>query len=46
VADVRAMVERLPRGRLHVMSSHYGHDTFLKESSKLRPFFDALLDAP
>ena len=46
VADVRAMVERLPRGRLHVMSSHYGHDTFLKESSKLRPFFEALLDVP
>ena len=46
VADVRAMVERLPRGRLHVMSSHYGHDTFLKESAKLRPFFEALLDVP
>lgn len=43
VADVRAMVERLPRGRLHVMSSHYGHDTFLKESDKLRPFFAGLL---
>jgi homoserine O-acetyltransferase len=43
VADVRAMVERLPRGRLHVLSSHYGHDTFLKESDKLRPFFDRLL---
>jgi homoserine acetyltransferase len=37
------MVERLPRGRLHVMSSHYGHDTFLKESDKLRPFFAGLL---
>ena len=43
VADVRAMVERLPRGRLHVMSSHYGHDTFLKECDKLRPFFAGLL---
>ena len=42
VGDVRAMVERLPQGRLHVISSHYGHDTFLKESGKLRPFLGTL----
>lgn len=48
VDDVRAMVERLPQGRLHVISSHYGHDTFLKESGKLRPFLGTLPaeDAP
>lgn len=45
VADVRAMVDRLPHGRLHVLSSHFGHDTFLKESEKLRPFFLPLLSA-
>lgn len=48
VGDVRAMVGRLPQGRLHVISSHYGHDTFLKESEKLRPFLGTLPaeDAP
>ena len=43
LADVRAMVERLPRGRLHRISSHFGHDTFLKEGEKLRPLYESLL---
>ena len=45
VADVRAMVARLPQGRLHVLSSHFGHDTFLKEGGLLRPFFEILTTA-
>lgn len=46
VADVRAMVTRLPQGRLHEVSSHYGHDTFLKEGEKLRPLFEQLAPPP
>lgn len=44
VADVRAMVARLRHGRLHEISSHFGHDTFLKENADLRPFFSSLAD--
>jgi homoserine O-acetyltransferase len=39
LADVRSMVARLPSGRLHEISSVYGHDAFLKESEQLRPIF-------
>ena len=39
LADVRAMVARLPRGRLHEISSVYGHDAFLKEAEQLRALF-------
>jgi len=31
LTDVRTMVARLPTGRLHEISSVYGHDAFLKE---------------
>jgi len=37
------MVARLPAGRLHEISSVYGHDAFLKESEQLRSIFAAAL---
>jgi len=43
LADIRAMVARLPAGRLHEISSVYGHDAFLKESEQLRSIFAAAL---
>jgi homoserine O-acetyltransferase len=41
LSDVRTMVARLPTGRLHEISSVYGHDAFLKECEQLRPIFNA-----
>jgi len=46
LGDVRSMVARLPTGRLHEISSIYGHDAFLKESEQLRPIFNAALGSP
>jgi homoserine O-acetyltransferase/O-succinyltransferase len=46
LADVRTMVARLPSGRLHEISSVYGHDAFLKESEQLRPIFHAAVGSP
>ena len=46
LADIRTMVARLPRGRLHEISSVYGHDAFLKESEQLRPIFHAAIGSP
>src|SRR5688572_2633444 len=46
LGDVRTMVARLPTGRLHEISSVYGHDAFLKESEQLRPIFRAALGSP
>ena len=43
LADVRAMVARLPSGRLHEISSVYGHDAFLKEAEPLRAIFAGAL---
>ena len=43
LADVRSLVARLPSGRLHEISSIYGHDAFLKESEQLRPIFNAAI---
>jgi homoserine O-acetyltransferase/O-succinyltransferase len=43
IADVRAMVARLPSGRLHEISSVYGHDAFLKETESLRAVFRSAL---
>lgn len=43
LGDVRSMVARLPAGRLHEISSVYGHDAFLKESEQLRPIFAAAI---
>ncbi|HEX7417475.1 MAG TPA: homoserine O-succinyltransferase [Steroidobacteraceae bacterium] len=43
LADMRAMVARLPNARLHEVSSVYGHDAFLKECETLRPIFAAAL---
>lgn len=37
VGDMRALVARLPHGRLFECSSVYGHDAFLKEGDILRP---------
>lgn len=41
-ADVRALVARLPRGRLHEISSLYGHDAFLEESDPWHTLFARL----
>ncbi|MGH8258710.1 MAG: homoserine O-succinyltransferase MetX, partial [Steroidobacteraceae bacterium] len=46
LADMRAMVARLPAARLHEISSIYGHDAFLKETESLRPIFHAALGSP
>jgi homoserine O-acetyltransferase len=47
LADARALAARLPRGRLHEISSIYGHDAFLKEPQQLRSIFaTALGSAP
>jgi len=46
LSDVRTMVARLPAGRLHEISSIYGHDAFLKESEQLRPIFHAAIGNP
>jgi homoserine O-acetyltransferase len=46
LADVRTMVARLPSGRLHEISSVYGHDAFLKECEQLRPIFHAAIGSP
>lgn len=46
IADVRAMVARLPAGRLHEISSVYGHDAFLKEADPLRAVFRSALESP
>jgi homoserine O-acetyltransferase/O-succinyltransferase len=43
LADLRALAARLPHGRLHEISSLYGHDAFLKESRQLRGIFHAAL---
>ena len=43
LADVRAMVARLPTARLYKISSVYGHDAFLKEAEQLRSIFAAAL---
>lgn len=43
LSDVRTMVARLPTGRLHEISSVYGHDAFLKECEQLRPIFNAAI---
>jgi len=43
LSDVRTMVARLPAGRLHEISSVYGHDAFLKECEQLRPIFNAAI---
>jgi len=44
--DLRALAARLPHGRLHEISSIYGHDAFLKESYQLRGIFRAALGSP
>jgi homoserine O-acetyltransferase len=47
LADMRAMVARLPDAELHEISSVYGHDAFLKENRHLKPIFaSALNDVP
>ena len=41
--DIRAMVARLQQGRLHEISSVFGHDAFLKETDQLRNIFANVL---
>ncbi|MGH8132429.1 MAG: homoserine O-succinyltransferase MetX, partial [Steroidobacteraceae bacterium] len=43
LSDARALAARLPAGRVHELSSIYGHDAFLKESQQLRPIFASAL---
>ena len=45
LADMRAMVARLPVARLQEISSIYGHDAFLKETEQLRRIFAVALEA-
>lgn len=40
--DMRALASRLPRARLHEISSLHGHDAFLKEAEALQPIFTCL----
>jgi homoserine O-acetyltransferase/O-succinyltransferase len=42
ISDMRALAARLPRARLHELSSPYGHDTFLKDAAALQPAFASL----
>ncbi len=42
IGDMRALVSRLPRGRLSEISSPHGHDAFLKEAGQLQPIFESL----
>jgi homoserine O-acetyltransferase len=44
LADMRAMVARLPVARLHEISSIFGHDAFLKETEQLRRIFAVALE--
>jgi homoserine O-acetyltransferase len=46
LADMRAMVARLPNAELHEISSVYGHDAFLKENRRLAPIFANALNEP
>jgi homoserine O-acetyltransferase len=43
LADMRAMVARLPNAELHEISSVFGHDAFLKENRQLKPIFANVL---
>lgn len=46
LADIEALVERLPAGRLGVLDSLYGHDAFLKEEQLFRPLLNDFLQGP
>jgi homoserine acetyltransferase len=39
---MRALAAKLPRARLHELSSPHGHDAFLKEAAQLAPIFSSL----
>jgi homoserine O-acetyltransferase/O-succinyltransferase len=45
IDDMRALAARLPRARLHEISSVHGHDAFLKEAAALQPVFATLYGA-
>jgi homoserine O-acetyltransferase len=42
LGDLEALAARLPNAQLHVISSLYGHDAFLKEPAQLRPILESL----
>jgi len=42
LSDMQALAGRLPRARLHEISSMFGHDAFLKEAAQLEPLFECL----
>ena len=42
IGDMRALAARLPRARLHELSSLHGHDAFLKDAAELQPVFETL----
>jgi homoserine O-acetyltransferase len=46
IGDMRALASRLPRARLHELSSPHGHDAFLKDAAALQPVFETLYGVP
>lgn len=46
LSDMQALAGRLPRARLHEISSVHGHDGFLKEARQLTPLFECLYGEP
>jgi homoserine O-acetyltransferase len=42
LADMQALAGKMPRARLHELSSAHGHDGFLKEAPQLQPLFQCL----
>ncbi|HXR20834.1 MAG TPA: homoserine O-succinyltransferase [Steroidobacteraceae bacterium] len=42
LGDMQALAGRLAHGRLHEISSPFGHDSFLKEAQQLAPIFRCL----
>lgn len=46
LADMQVLAAALPRAKLHVIGSLYGHDAFLKEPDQLRPIFASCLEGP
>ena len=46
LADVEALVRRLPHGRLAVLDSLFGHDAFLKEGVRFQPLLLDFLEGP
>lgn len=46
LTDMQALAAKMPRARLHELSSAHGHDGFLKEAQQLQPIFQCLYGEP